>query len=58
MSSALRTDRILVLDGAHAILAGHDELLTGCGLYADLIGHWNMEKGCATSTSVKGATTS
>jgi ABC-type multidrug transport system fused ATPase/permease subunit len=44
MSSALRADRILVLDGTQAILAGHDELLTGCGLYADLVGHWNVEK--------------
>ncbi|GAA0613019.1 ABC transporter ATP-binding protein [Sporichthya brevicatena] len=40
MSSALRADRILVLDGATAALGTHDELLASSALYRDLVGHW------------------
>lgn len=41
MSSALRARRVLVLDGAHATLGTHDELLESSALYRDLIGHWS-----------------
>ena len=40
ISSALRADRILVLDGTRAALGTHEELLAENGLYADLVGHW------------------
>lgn len=39
-SSALRARRILVLDGDHAHLGSHQELLTHSPLYRDLVGHW------------------
>lgn len=40
ISSALRADRILVLDGSSAQLGTHDELLRTSALYRDLVGHW------------------
>ncbi|WP_293767854.1 hypothetical protein [Sporichthya sp.] len=40
ISSALRADRILVLDGTTAQLGTHAELLTSSPLYRDLVGHW------------------
>jgi ATP-binding cassette, subfamily B, bacterial RamB/AmfA len=39
-SSALRARKILVLDGGHAILGNHNELLIHSPLYRDLVGHW------------------
>ncbi|MFJ7985759.1 ATP-binding cassette domain-containing protein [Streptomyces sp. NPDC096351] len=42
LSSALRADRILVLDGTRARCGTHDELLARSGLYRDLVGHWNQ----------------
>jgi ATP-binding cassette subfamily C protein len=41
ISSALRADRILVLDGATAQLGTHAELMSASALYRDLVGHWN-----------------
>jgi ATP-binding cassette subfamily C protein len=41
ISSAMRADRILVMDGADAVVGTHDELLTNNTRYADLVGHWN-----------------
>ena len=40
MSSALRAERILVLDGESAVLGTHAELLRSSPLYADLVGYW------------------
>ncbi len=40
ISSALRADRVLLLDGATALLGTHQELLAASPLYADLVGHW------------------
>ncbi|MFG2909366.1 ABC transporter ATP-binding protein [Kitasatospora sp. NPDC048286] len=40
MSSALRADRVLVMDGTATIVGSHEELLTRSGLYRDLAGHW------------------
>ncbi|MFD5447979.1 ATP-binding cassette domain-containing protein [Streptomyces sp. NPDC127100] len=40
MSSALRADRILVLDGVGAECGTHRELLGRSPLYRDLVGHW------------------
>lgn len=41
ISSALRARRILVLDGSHAMLGTHDELVVCSPLYRDLVGCWN-----------------
>jgi ATP-binding cassette subfamily C protein len=40
ISSALRADRILVLDGNQAMVARHTTLLRESPLYQDLLGHW------------------
>lgn len=40
ISSALRAERILVMDGTEVLLGGHDELLGESALYRDLVGHW------------------
>ncbi|MFF5973439.1 ATP-binding cassette domain-containing protein [Streptomyces sp. NPDC012769] len=40
LSSALRADRVLVLDGIRAQCGTHAELLEGSALYRDLMGHW------------------
>ncbi|MEU4383367.1 ABC transporter ATP-binding protein [Micromonospora echinofusca] len=40
ISSALRADRILLLDGGRPVLGGHAELLHSAPSYADLVGHW------------------
>ncbi|MEV3988527.1 ABC transporter ATP-binding protein [Streptomyces sp. NPDC049837] len=42
ISSALRADRVLVLDGARASLGTHEELMAGSALYRDLVGHWEV----------------
>ena len=41
MSSALRARRVLVLDGASALVGTHESLLASSDLYRDLVGHWN-----------------
>jgi ATP-binding cassette subfamily C protein len=40
ISSALRADRILVLDGNEAMVGRHTTLLRESELYRDLLGHW------------------
>ncbi len=45
ISSAMRADRILVMDGADTILGDHHDLLAGNRLYADLVGHWDRALG-------------
>lgn len=40
ISSALRANRVLVLDGPDALLGDHRELLERSGLYRDLVGRW------------------
>ncbi|MFL6118492.1 ATP-binding cassette domain-containing protein [Actinophytocola sp.] len=40
ISSALRAQRVLVLDGAGATVGDHDGLLRTSPLYRDLLGHW------------------
>lgn len=43
MSSALRADRVVVLDG-YGLLAGtHEELVRSSATYADLVGHWQAK---------------
>lgn len=41
LSSAVRADRVLVLDGAEAVCGTHEEVLERSPLYRDLTGHWN-----------------
>jgi ABC-type multidrug transport system fused ATPase/permease subunit len=40
ISSALRAERILVLDGTQVLHGSHGELLERSPLYGDLVGHW------------------
>lgn len=40
ISSALRAQRVLVLDGTKLTLGTHDDLLSRSELYRDLVGHW------------------
>jgi ATP-binding cassette subfamily C protein len=40
ISSALRARRILVLDGAEAVVGTHEDLLAASPLYRDLVGCW------------------
>jgi ABC-type multidrug transport system fused ATPase/permease subunit len=40
ISSALRADRVLLLDAGQALVGDHDELLLRSSLYRDLVGHW------------------
>ncbi|MFH9861065.1 ATP-binding cassette domain-containing protein [Streptomyces sp. NPDC017202] len=41
LSSAVRADRVLVLDGVAAVCGRHEEVLARSALYRDLTGHWN-----------------
>jgi ATP-binding cassette subfamily C protein len=50
MSSALRADRVLVLDGARPQFGEHEALRASCPLYQDLIGQWHGNR-VASSTS-------
>ncbi|RKT18223.1 ATP-binding cassette subfamily C protein [Streptomyces sp. 1114.5] len=40
ISSALRADRVLLLDGGHGLLARHGDLQVLSPLYRELVGHW------------------
>jgi len=42
ISSALRAQRILVLDGTEVLHGTHDDLLQRSALYRDLVGHWQF----------------
>ncbi len=41
ISSALRAEQILLMDGAKPILGTHQSLLAMSPLYADLVGNWD-----------------
>ncbi|MFI1417614.1 ATP-binding cassette domain-containing protein [Streptomyces sp. NPDC020731] len=41
LSSAVRADRVLVLDGTEAVCGTHEQVLERSPLYRDLTGHWN-----------------
>ncbi|MFD4256356.1 ATP-binding cassette domain-containing protein [Streptomyces sp. NPDC058534] len=43
LSSAVRADRVLVLDGVAAVCGTHEEVLDRSPLYRDLTGHWRGE---------------
>lgn len=40
VSSAMRAERVLLMDGARPVLGTHESLLELGGLYAELVGHW------------------
>jgi ATP-binding cassette subfamily C protein len=40
VSSALRAERILILDGTRAMAGNHVTLVAGSALYRELLGHW------------------
>jgi ABC-type multidrug transport system fused ATPase/permease subunit len=44
ISSAMRADRILLMDGADAILSSHHRLLVSNSLYADLVGYCEHDR--------------
>ncbi|MFF8831534.1 ATP-binding cassette domain-containing protein [Streptomyces sp. NPDC015131] len=50
ISSAVRADRVLVLDGDRAVCAPHGELLTRSPLYRDLAGLWRPDAAHAASS--------
>jgi ABC-type multidrug transport system fused ATPase/permease subunit len=50
ISSALRAQRILVLDGTQVVHGTHDDLMKRSALYRDLVGHWDA--GAAKPASV------
>jgi ATP-binding cassette subfamily C protein len=50
ISSALRAQRILVLDGTQVAHGTHDDLMKRSALYRDLVGHW--EGGAAAPAEV------
>jgi ATP-binding cassette subfamily C protein len=50
ISSALRAQRILVLDGTQVVHGTHDDLMRRSALYRDLVGHW--EAGAAAPAEV------
>ncbi len=43
ISSAMRADTILLMDGTDTTLGTHRDLIARHALYADLVGHWNHE---------------
>ncbi len=43
ISSARRADRVLVLDGTHAVCGTHDDLPARSALYRDLVGGWSAQ---------------
>ena len=52
ISSAMRAERILVMDGADTVLGSHHDLLMANTRYADLVGHW--ENSATENDSVMG----
>jgi ABC-type multidrug transport system fused ATPase/permease subunit len=46
LSSAVRADQVLLLDGDTTCLGSHDELVRSSPLYADLVGHWDLSRAC------------
>ena len=49
ISSALRADRILVMDGDDTVVGAHEDLLGRSRLYAQLVGHWTDTSGAERS---------
>jgi ATP-binding cassette subfamily C protein len=57
ISSALRAQRIVLMDGANMLAGTHGELLANSPLYRDLVGLWDVGQGpMVRGTLVKGTT--
>jgi ATP-binding cassette subfamily C protein len=57
ISSALRAQRIVLMDGADMLAGTHGELLANSPLYRDLVGLWDLGQGpMVRDTLVKGMT--
>jgi ATP-binding cassette subfamily C protein len=57
ISSALRAQRIVLMDGANMFAGTHGDLLANSPLYRDLVGLWDIGQGpMVTDTLVKGTT--
>ncbi|NUP49191.1 MAG: ABC transporter ATP-binding protein, partial [Catenulispora sp.] len=54
LSSALRADRVLVLDGVRADVGTHDELAARSALYRELLAHWSGPSGPSDPALVTG----
>ncbi|MDG4766099.1 ABC transporter ATP-binding protein [Solwaraspora sp. WMMD406] len=50
ISSALRADRVLLIDGGPAVLGRHEEQLEMSDTYRSLVGHWSRPTGPGQST--------
>jgi ATP-binding cassette subfamily C protein len=54
MSSALRAQRVLVLDGARAAIGDHVTLLASSPMYRDLVGQWHADRNPAMGLDTNG----
>ncbi|MEU6911738.1 ABC transporter ATP-binding protein [Streptomyces olindensis] len=54
ISSALRADRVLVMDGTRVALGTHEQLMTESSLYRDLVGHWGAAGAGPSGASPEG----
>jgi ATP-binding cassette subfamily C protein len=57
ISSALRAQRIVLMDGANVIAGTHGELLANAPLYRDLVGLWDMGQSPVVRNTVVRETT-
>ncbi|MFD8600191.1 ATP-binding cassette domain-containing protein [Kitasatospora sp. NPDC059646] len=55
LGSAVRTDRVLLLDGGRGVLAGHGDLQVLSPLYRELVGHWRASIRVGGPVAVSGA---
>ncbi len=55
ISSAMRAEQILVMDGADTVVGSHHELLVSNTRYADLVGHWTTRPAPAESSAEQAA---
>ncbi|MFG2348957.1 ATP-binding cassette domain-containing protein [Streptomyces phaeochromogenes] len=51
ISSALRADRVLVMDGRRTTYGSHDDLLERSPLYRDLVGAWSPSSGTPAASA-------
>jgi ATP-binding cassette subfamily C protein len=55
ISSAMRAEQILVMDGADTVVGSHHDLLASNTRYADLVGHWRAGPAPAESSAEQAA---
>ncbi|MEU5345602.1 ABC transporter ATP-binding protein [Streptomyces sp. NPDC020766] len=53
ISSALRADRVLVMDGRRTAYGSHDELMERSPLYRELVGAWSPAGGATTRPAAR-----